>query len=57
MIPPTFQEIWMRGIYTGMYALKLCGSGGGGMLLGFTNNITDTKDYLNKNYCICIEPI
>jgi mevalonate kinase len=57
MIPHDFMEIWDKGIYTGMYALKLCGSGGGGMILGFTNNVSGTADYLMRNYNICIEPL
>jgi len=35
-IPEKFLQYWMQGIETGRYALKLCGSGGGGYLLGFT---------------------
>ena len=43
MIPETVKEIWKKGLETNMYQLKLCGSGGGGMLLGFTADIEKTK--------------
>lgn len=38
MIPDAFQEVWKKGIETGDYYLKLCGSGGGGYILGFTRD-------------------
>ncbi len=36
MIPDTFKAAWQHGLDTGDFYLKLCGSGGGGFLLGFT---------------------
>ena len=39
MIPKAFHQLWQQGIETNAYYLKLCGSGGGGYILGFT------KDY------------
>jgi len=38
MIPSRVRKIWQFGIETGDYACKLCGSGGGGMMLVFTQN-------------------
>src|SRR5690606_24553274 len=35
MIPKQFHELWKKGIETNEYYLKLCGSGGGGYILGF----------------------
>lgn len=35
MIPHTFHNVWKEGIDTNTYYLKLCGSGGGGFILGF----------------------
>ena len=35
MIPEQFHGIWQQGIDTNDYYLKLCGSGGGGYILGF----------------------
>ncbi|KMQ72520.1 mevalonate kinase family protein [Chryseobacterium koreense] len=39
MIPESINNIWKKGLDTNAYYLKLCGSGGGGYILGFT------KDY------------
>ena len=38
MIPKQFHTIWKAGIETNAYYLKLCGSGGGGYILGFTED-------------------
>ncbi len=38
LIPSQFHDIWAYGLSTKAYGLKLCGSGGGGYLLGFTKN-------------------
>lgn len=34
MIPESFQALWKEGLNSGHFALKLCGAGGGGFLLG-----------------------
>ena len=47
MIPSQFHEVWKRGIESNDYFLKLCGSGGGGYILGFTRDIEKTKSVLN----------
>ncbi|WP_034041665.1 mevalonate kinase family protein [Wocania ichthyoenteri] len=49
MIPKQFHELWKKGIETNEYYLKLCGSGGGGYILGFTENIDIAKQSL-KDY-------
>jgi len=49
MIPKTFHQLWKNGIETNDYYLKLCGSGGGGYILGFTEDYNRTKNTL-KNY-------
>lgn len=49
MIPIQFHEIWKKGLDTNDYYLKLCGSGGGGYILGFTEDITKAKESL-KDY-------
>ena len=46
MIPPSFHKVWQKGIETNDYYLKLCGSGGGGYILGFTKDFDKTKDIL-----------
>ena len=43
MIPKQFHELWKKGIETNEYYLKLCGSGGGGYILGFTEDIEQAK--------------
>jgi len=39
MIPDSIKNIWEQGLQTDSYYLKLCGSGGGGMMLGFTDDV------------------
>lgn len=46
MIPQQFHELWQKGLETNDYYLKLCGSGGGGYILGFTENIENAKKAL-----------
>jgi mevalonate kinase len=47
MIPRQFHELWEKGIETNEYYLKLCGSGGGGYILGFTEDIDRAKQSLS----------
>jgi len=49
MIPEHFHGIWQKGIDTNDYYLKLCGSGGGGYILGFTEDLEKAKASL-KDY-------
>jgi mevalonate kinase len=46
MIPKQFHAIWKSGIETNAYYLKLCGSGGGGYILGFTEDFQAAKKAL-----------
>lgn len=46
MIPAKFHELWEQGIQTNDYYLKLCGSGGGGYILGFTEDLEKAKKSL-----------
>ncbi|WKD86006.1 hypothetical protein KCTC32516_01356 [Polaribacter huanghezhanensis] len=43
MIPAAFHKVWEQGITTNDYYLKLCGSGGGGYILGFTEDFEKAK--------------
>ena len=43
MIPKEFHQLWKQGIETNDYYLKLCGSGGGGYILGFTQDIEKAR--------------
>ena len=49
MIPAKFHKLWKQGIDTNDYYLKLCGSGGGGYILGFTEDLDKAKMAL-KDY-------
>lgn len=47
MIPQHFHELWKKGIETNDYYLKLCGSGGGGYILGFTEDMERAQKSLS----------
>ncbi len=49
MIPEKFHNVWQQGIDTNDYYLKLCGSGGGGYILGFAPDYEKAKEAL-KDY-------
>ncbi|MBT6169634.1 MAG: mevalonate kinase [Flavobacteriaceae bacterium] len=49
MIPKNFHNIWAKGIESNDYFLKLCGSGGGGYILGFSEDFKKAKSAL-KDY-------
>ncbi|MDY0088974.1 MAG: mevalonate kinase [Flavobacteriaceae bacterium] len=49
MIPEKFHELWKNGIETNDYYLKLCGSGGGGYILGFTEDLEKAKKSLKEH--------
>lgn len=49
MIPEHFHAVWQKGIESNDYYLKLCGSGGGGYILGFTQDFEKAKEAL-KDY-------
>ena len=46
MIPSAFHKVWEQGIQTNDYYLKLCGSGGGGYILGFAQDYEKAKSSL-----------
>lgn len=49
MIPQQFHDLWQKGLETNEYYLKLCGSGGGGYILGFTEDFEKAQSAL-KDY-------
>lgn len=49
MIPEQFHGLWQQGIDSNDYYLKLCGSGGGGYILGFTENIDKARESLKDH--------
>ena len=46
MIPKELHSLWKKGIENDSYFLKLCGSGGGGYILGFTENFEAARKQL-----------
>ncbi len=48
MIPSKFHQLWQQGIESNDYYLKLCGSGGGGYILGFTQDLEKAKKALKE---------
>lgn len=49
MIPASVQDVWKQGIETNAYYLKLCGSGGGGFVLGFTRDYDKARELLKHH--------
>jgi len=49
MIPSSFHKLWKQGIDSNDYYLKLCGSGGGGYILGFAKDYNKAKEHF-KDY-------
>ena len=47
MIPKLYRKLWKDGIESNAYYLKLCGSGGGGYILGFTENFEVAQEKLS----------
>lgn len=45
-IPEQFHELWLRGLATNQYALKICGAGGGGFIIGFAPADSNYKTLL-----------
>ena len=48
MIPEKMKPIWDEGLQRDDFKLKLCGSGGGGFLLGISKDFKNTRQYLKK---------
>lgn len=49
MIPQQYHSLWKKGIESNAYYLKLCGSGGGGYLLGFTRDYEQARPLLEEH--------
>ena len=49
MIPDQYKDLWLNGLNTNSYYLKLCGSGGGGYILGFTQDWVKAKKELTSH--------
>jgi mevalonate kinase len=53
MIPSKYSSLWQQGIDSGKYFLKLCGAGGGGFILGVTNELPETCSFLSAMGAQC----
>ncbi len=50
MIPDNYKKLWKDGIDSNSYYLKLCGSGGGGFILGFTQDYEAAAEKLKNQH-------
>lgn len=48
MIPDTMKPFWEEGLQRNDFKMKLCGSGGGGFLLGISNDFKSTRKYFQQ---------
>jgi mevalonate kinase len=48
MIPDRLVDLWKRSLQSNHFSLKLCGSGGGGMMLGISTDLEKTKSEINE---------
>ncbi|MEM9052879.1 MAG: mevalonate kinase, partial [Bacteroidota bacterium] len=49
LIPKKYLKLIDHGLTSGDYFLKICGAGGGGYMLGFTENWEATQKHLAKH--------
>jgi len=50
MMPQNIHSLWQEGLEKDNFTFKLCGSGGGGFIIGFTRNWKELKeDFSNRN--------
>jgi mevalonate kinase len=49
MIPERFLPLWKQGLDDHKLVIKLCGSGGGGFLLGFAADYQEARNILHRN--------
>jgi len=57
MIPHGFLQTWANGLSNGNYALKLCGAGGGGYLLGFTDDYGNLSNELPQQDLVLLNEL
>lgn len=52
MIPDEVSEFWDKGLQTGDFTMKLCGSGGGGFSLIFARDANKVRKHFHPDYLI-----
>ncbi len=50
MVPVDFHSIWTTGLNSNYFKIKLCGAGGGGFLLGVTNDKARVETNFGEKY-------
>jgi mevalonate kinase len=50
LIPPGMRKYFEHGIESGVFHLKICGSGGGGYFLGISRDRMKAETYFNENH-------
>lgn len=55
MIPEPYRLLWQKGLDTGDFSLKLCGSGGGGFILGFGRDLIRIRKHFKE--MVALSPI
>jgi mevalonate kinase len=50
LIPSSILPVWISGLQSGLFTMKLCGSGGGGFLLCFTRQKEAVIRYFNDQH-------
>jgi mevalonate kinase len=48
-IPASFKHIWLEGLRSDVFKLKICGAGGGGFILGFARDINVMEAILRQS--------
>jgi mevalonate kinase len=56
LIPAFLRPAWNHGLESGLFALKLCGSGGGGFLICFTHHREESIRYFNNLGLVVLDP-
>jgi len=56
MILPDFQDLWLRSLSSDLYKLKLCGAGGGGFILGVSQDYLAAKKQMRGYKLTKINP-
>lgn len=55
LFPAEFIDLMKEGFGNRAFYLKLCGSGGGGFLLGFTRKMEETREWMDEKGVLIIE--